>query len=112
LRRPHALHGAHRAAQIRRLSLRHIMTMNAGPISIAFEFSRRRAIALPAPRFSASVGLLPLASVSTASSSSPPDRPTARGLTFKPSCDRPPPPSQRTHRRSKAKLRPRFPHRR
>jgi hypothetical protein len=51
------------------------MTMNAGPISIAFEFSRRRAIALPAPRFSASIGLLPLASVSTASSSSPPEPP-------------------------------------
>ena len=43
LRRPHALRGAHRAAQIRRLSLRHIMTTNAGPISIAFEFPRRRA---------------------------------------------------------------------
>jgi len=53
------------------------MTMNAGPISIAFEFSRRRAIALPAPRFSASIGLLPLASVSTVSSSppEPPKRP-------------------------------------
>jgi hypothetical protein len=35
------------------------MTMNAGPISIAFEFSRCRAFALPAPRFSASIGLRP-----------------------------------------------------
>ncbi len=75
LRRPHASHGAHRAAQIRRLSLRHIMTTNAGPISIAFEYPRRRAIALPTPRFSASFGLLPLASASTASSSPPPEPP-------------------------------------
>jgi hypothetical protein len=51
------------------------MTMNAGPISIAFEFSRCRAFALPAPRFSASIGLRPLASVSTASSSPPPEPP-------------------------------------
>ena len=75
LRRPHAPHRARRAAQIRRLSLRHIMTTNVGPISIAFEFPRWRAIALPALRFSASIGLLPLASAPTASSSLPPDPP-------------------------------------
>jgi hypothetical protein len=51
------------------------MTANAGPISIAFKFPRRRAIALPAPRFSASFGLLPIASASTASSSLPPEPP-------------------------------------
>jgi hypothetical protein len=44
------------------------MTTNAGPISIAFESPRRRAIAPPAPSFSASFGLLPLASAPTASS--------------------------------------------
>jgi len=52
------------------------MTTNAGPISIAFEFPRHRAIALPAPRFTASFGLLPLASASTASS--PPPEPPKR----------------------------------
>jgi hypothetical protein len=51
------------------------MTTNPGPIPIAFEFPRRRAIAPPAPRFSASFALLPLASASTASSSPPPEPP-------------------------------------
>jgi len=52
------------------------MTTNPGPIPIAFEFPRRRAIAPPAPRFSASFALLPLASASTASS--PPPEPPKR----------------------------------
>jgi hypothetical protein len=51
------------------------MTTNAGPISIAFEYPRRRAVALPTPRFSASFGLLPLASASTAASSLSPEPP-------------------------------------
>ena len=50
LRRPHARHGAHRAGQIRRLSLRHIMITNADLISIAFDFLARRASSPPAPR--------------------------------------------------------------
>ena len=44
------------------------MTTNAGPISIAFESPRRRAIAPPTPSFSASFALLPLPSAPTASS--------------------------------------------
>jgi hypothetical protein len=51
------------------------MTTNACPISIAFEFPCRRAIALSAPSFSASFALLPLASASTASSPPPPEPP-------------------------------------
>jgi hypothetical protein len=86
------------------------MTTKPSPISIAFEFPRRRASALPAPRFNASFGLLPLASASTASSSFPPEPPKRRGRTFEPFYDRPPPPSQRTPWRSKSKPPPRFPH--
>ena len=94
LRRPHAPHGAHRAAQIRRLSLRHIMTMNAGPISIAFEYSTpprhcaagaevQRVVRSPSARF----GLDRVVVVAR------PSRPNARSRTFKPFRDRPPPPS-------------------
>ena len=110
LRRPHAPHGAHRARQIRRLSLRHIMITNADLISIAFDFLARRASSPPAPRFSASFALRPLASASTPSSSLRPSRPDASGRTVKPFCDR----SRHSHRprpggpQSKAALR--FPH--
>ena len=55
----------------RRLSLRHIMTTNARPISIAFVFRRRRAVTPPALRLRASSGPVRLASASRASSSSP-----------------------------------------
>ena len=57
--------------EIRRLSLRHIMITNADLISIAFDFPGRRASSPPAPRFSASFALRPLASASTPSSSLP-----------------------------------------
>ena len=76
------------------------------PISIAFEFPRR-AIALPAPRFSAWFALLPL-TASTASSSPPPEPPKRSPRMFKTFYDRPPPHSQRMPWRSKSNRR-RFP---
>jgi len=51
------------------------MTTNPSPISIAFVFRRRPAIAPPALKIHASFAPLPLARASTASSSLPPEAP-------------------------------------
>ena len=95
LRRPHAPHGAHRAAQIRRLSLRHIMTMNAGPISIAFEFSHAAAPLRCRRRASArrSVSFRSLRPRPHRRRRRPAAQTPAAGCSNR-SYDRPPPPSQ------------------
>jgi hypothetical protein len=62
------------------------MTTNPSPISIAFVFRRRPAIAPPALKIHASFAPLPLASASTASSSLPaeaPERPLSNVRTVR-----------------------------
>ena len=86
------------------------MTTNAGPISIAFVFRRRRAVTSPALRLRASSGPVWIASISRASSSSPLKalecpQPTARNLQIAPVAASP-----SSNRPPNSKPPPRFPH--